>query len=234
MHAPTAERVHNTRHAHCGERDCPNDCSPTAADVQRPDYDNRDSSMTKLPFAGATALITIKKNSCPYPAMSSCTASSCMSFPKALSAFATLASSPTGAAPLSCRFALTYSEQYSHRRPNQKPPLPRNRPRFGSAPNAAAPWRLSRDLRLPSSNSVLHPSSPEPPHETTNPNLLWRCASPPVGVVRSPCPQTRLPASNLHPKSCSYHPQSTSKPILPALLFAPHLYPMPFSPRPHH
>ncbi len=34
-------------------------------------------------------------------------------------------------------------------------------------------------------------------------------------------PQTRLSLSNLHPKSCSYHPQTTTKPILPALLFAP-------------
>ena len=30
MHAPTAEGIHNTRHAHCGERDSPNYCSPTA------------------------------------------------------------------------------------------------------------------------------------------------------------------------------------------------------------
>jgi hypothetical protein len=46
-------------------------------------------------------------------------ASCCMSFPKASSAFATLASSPTGGAPLSCRFAFNYSEPYSHRTPNQ-------------------------------------------------------------------------------------------------------------------
>jgi len=100
------------------------------------------SSMTKSPFAGATALITIKKNCCPYPSMSSCAASSCMSFPKALSAFATLASSPTGAAPLSCRFALNYSEQYSHRRPNQKLSLLRNRARAhsGSVPSVAERW----------------------------------------------------------------------------------------------
>ena len=96
----------------------------------------------QFPYAGATALITIKKNCCPYPSMSSCAASSCMSFPKALSAFATLASSPTGAAPLSCRFALNYSEQYSHRRPNQKLSLLRNRARAhsGSVPSVAERW----------------------------------------------------------------------------------------------
>jgi hypothetical protein len=42
VYAPTAERVHNTRHAHCGERDSPDDCSPTAADGQRPDCNYRD------------------------------------------------------------------------------------------------------------------------------------------------------------------------------------------------
>src|SRR5882672_9925828 len=61
-------------------------------------------------------------------------ASFCMSFPKALSAFATLASSPTGGAPPSCRFAFNYSELYSHRRLNQKPLLPGNRVHFGSVP----------------------------------------------------------------------------------------------------
>src|ERR1700722_7049523 len=125
--------------------------------------------MTKLPSAGATALVTIKKNCCPYPSMSSCAASSCMSFPKALSAFATLASSPTGGAPPSCRFAFNYSELYSHRRLNQKPLLPGNRVHSGSVPNVAAAWWSSRDLPLPRSNSVLRPLSPEPPHETNFP-----------------------------------------------------------------
>jgi len=138
--------------------------------------------MTKLPFAGATALITIKKNCCLYPSMSSCAASSCMSFPKALSAFATLASSPTGGAPPSCRFAFNYSELYSHRRLNQKPLLPGNRVHFGSVPNVAAAWWSSRDLRLPRSNSVLRPLSPEPPRS------LFRldppsCALPPKKVL---------------------------------------------------
>src|ERR1700682_692714 len=127
--------------------------------------------------------------------MSSCAASCCICFPKALSAFATLASSPTGGAPLSCRFAFKYSAQYNHRTPNPKPPLPSSRARFGSVPNVAAPWWSSRDLRLPSSNSVLHPFSPQRPHETTIPSSLPRCPSPPAGVVRSSCPQTSCPFS---------------------------------------
>jgi len=41
MHAPTAERVQNTRSAHYGERDNPNDRSPTVADGWSPGHDNR-------------------------------------------------------------------------------------------------------------------------------------------------------------------------------------------------
>src|ERR1700730_8143625 len=138
--------------------------------------------------------------------MSSCAASCCICFPKASSAFVTLASSPTGGAPLSCRFAFNYSEPYSHRRPNQKLPLPRNRAHFGSVPNVAAAWWSSRDLRLPRSNSVLHPFSPEPPHETTIPSSLTRCASPPAALCALLTPkqaarfQPRLKVSPLpHP-----------------------------------
>src|ERR1019366_5399728 len=101
--------------------------------------------------------------------MSSCAASSCTCCPKASSASATLASSPTGGAPLSCRFACNSSAQYRHRRPNQKPPRSRNPAHFGSVPSVAAAWWSSRDLPRPSSNSVLHPFSSEPPHETTIP-----------------------------------------------------------------
>jgi hypothetical protein len=153
--------------------------------------------------------------------MSSCAASSCMCFPKALSAFATLASSPTAGAPLSCRFAFNYSELYSHRRTNQKPLLPMNRVHFGSVPNVAAVWWSSRDLRLPRSNSVLHPLSPESPHETTISISLTRCLSPPADVVRPSCPQNQLPISNLASNSRPDHTQTTTKPILLALFFAP-------------
>src|SRR5580704_15034884 len=46
--------------------------------------------------------------------MRSCAVSCCICFPKALSAFATSASSPTGGGLLSCRFAFNCSEPYSY------------------------------------------------------------------------------------------------------------------------
>jgi hypothetical protein len=152
--------------------------------------------------------------------MSSCAASCCTYCPKASSAFATLASSPTADAPLSCRFAFKYSTQPNHRTPGQKLPLPRNRARCGSVPNVAAPWWLSRDLPLPNSNSVLHLFSQESPHENYNFNSLTRCASPPIAVVCSSC----------HPMTCHFQPrlkvsprprQTPTKPTLPALLLTP-------------
>src|ERR1019366_9120563 len=126
--------------------------------------------------------------------MSSCAASSCTCCPKASSASATLASSPTGGAPLSCRFACNSSAQYRHRRPNQKPPRSRNPAHFGSVPSVAAAWWSSRDLPRPNSNSVLHPFSSEPPHETTIP-------APPLG------------APHHFPPGCA--------PLAPALLIYP-------------
>jgi hypothetical protein len=41
VHASTAERIRNTRHAHCGQRDDPNGCSPTSADGKGAGHDNR-------------------------------------------------------------------------------------------------------------------------------------------------------------------------------------------------
>ena len=140
--------------------------------------------------------------------MSSCAASSYTCFPKASSAFATSDSSPTGDAPLSCRFASNYSAQYRRPRPNHKPPRSSQRARFGSVPNVAAPWWSSRDLPLPSSNSVLHSFSPEPPHETKIPTSLHRCASPPPAscALVAPKPavrfQTRLNAWLLPHPNC--------------------------------
>src|SRR6266849_3832542 len=126
--------------------------------------------------------------------MSSCVASCCTCFPKASSASATSASSPTGGAPLSCRFAIDYSMQYSHRNPNQKPRQLSSRTRFGSVPNVAAPWWSSRDLLLPRSNSVLPPCSQEPLHDTPITISLTRCFPSPAGVVRPCCPP---PSSSL-------------------------------------
>src|SRR5258707_15387344 len=166
--------------------------------------------------------------------MSSCYTSCYICCPKASSAFATSASWLTGGAPLSCRFAFKYSTQYSHHTPNPRPPLPRNRPRFGSVPNVAVPWRSSRDLRLPSSNSVLHPFSPEPPHETTNPSPLCRCASPPAGVLRSSSPKQGSPlpisAQSLAPTTRKLPPNQSCLPSCSLHDFSP----MPFSSTRHH
>src|ERR1019366_9105782 len=115
--------------------------------------------------------------------MSSCAASCYTCFPKASSAFATSASSPTGGGPLSCHFAGKPSQRFS-RKPNHKHPPPRKPDRFGSVPTVADRWWSSRDLRRLRSSSVRHPFSPEPPHETTFPSSLTRCPSPPAGGVR--------------------------------------------------
>ncbi len=57
-------------------------------------------------------------------------------------------------------------------------------------------------------------------------------SKPPLSVRFATCrsaalffPQTSLSASDLRSKSCSYHPQTTTKPILSARLFAPRLLP---------
>src|ERR1022692_585974 len=109
--------------------------------------------------------------------MSPCAASCCTCCPKASSAFATSVSWPAGGVPLFCRFAFNFSARSSHRRPNQKPPLPRNRVRFGSAPSAAAPWSSSRDLRPPKSNFVLPHTRLRLLHETMVHNPKTLCAS---------------------------------------------------------
>src|SRR5208283_2163620 len=125
--------------------------------------------------------------------MSSSAASCCTCSPRASSASATSASSPTADVPLSCRFACNFSVPCRHPRPNHKPPLPRNPTRFGAVPNVVGPWWLSTDLRQPRSNSVLHPSIPESPHETTIPSSRTRCHSPLTGVVRPACSQNSRP-----------------------------------------
>ena len=89
--------------------------------------------------------------------MSFCAASFCTCSPKASFASATSASSPTAAAPLSCRFAFNYSAR--SRRQNNKDRLPRNRALFGAVLNVADPWWFSKDLLRPNSNFVLRPGS---------------------------------------------------------------------------
>jgi hypothetical protein len=117
-------------------------------------------------------------------------------------------------APLSCRSACKRSVQFSYRRPNQKPPLPRNGTLFGSVPGVGERWWSSTDLRRPSSNSVLHPLSPESGHETTIPIPLTRCLSPPAAVVCPACPQTSYPfptsPQTLAPTSRKLQPNQTA------------------------
>src|SRR5450759_4476773 len=159
--------------------------------------------------------------------MSSCAASCCTRCPKASSASATSASSPTGGAPLSCRFAIDYSMQNSHRNPNQKLRWLSSPAHFGSVPNVAAPWWSSRDLPRPSSNFVLPPGSPEPRHETPFPISLARClqhlqascafvAHPPSSWLRA-FPR-KLQSNQPGPRSDSLH----------------HRFPESFSSRQHH
>jgi len=74
------------------------------------------------------------------PRQGSCAASCCTRCPKASSASAISASSPTAGGPLCFRFAIDYSTQNNRRNPNQKRRQPSSRTRFGSVPNVAAPW----------------------------------------------------------------------------------------------
>src|SRR5271166_2439992 len=151
--------------------------------------------------------------------MSFCAASCCTCFPKASSAFATSAFSPTGGGPLSCHFAGKLSQWFS-RKPNQKPPLPRKPDRFGSVPTVAGPWWSSRGLRRLRSSSVHHPFSPEPPHETT----FQLSHSVPLTTARRgvPClPPNKRSVPNLGPKSRSHHTQTLTQPILASLLPPP-------------
>src|SRR5229473_5556730 len=145
--------------------------------------------------------------------MSSCAASCCTCCPKASSASATSASSPTAGGPLSCRFAIDYSTQNSHRNPNQKPRQLSSRIHFGAVPSVAAPWWSSKDLLLPSSNSVLRPFSPEPLHDTPIPIALARCLPALTGLVRFRCPSTKLLASSL--RTANYNPTNPDRTPVP-------------------
>jgi hypothetical protein len=81
-------------------------------------------------------------------------ASYCICSPRASSESATSVSCPTADAPPYCHYASQHLAQL-HRRPNQRPPPPRNRTRFGAAPSVVGPWQLSNALPLLKSNSVL-------------------------------------------------------------------------------
>ncbi len=71
--------------------------------------------------------------------MSSCPVSCCTCSPKVSFASATSVSSPTGGAPLCCRFAGNYSTWCHNRRSNPSSPPLSNRPPFGFVPSVARP-----------------------------------------------------------------------------------------------
>src|SRR6266704_794227 len=97
--------------------------------------------------------------------MNSCAASCCTCFPKAWCASATLASWPTGDAPLCFRFVFNCSGlRHSNRRLIT---TPLTRTIFGAAPCVAERWWSSKDSLLPRSNFVLPPPCSLRLHETT-------------------------------------------------------------------
>src|SRR5580692_11071417 len=88
--------------------------------------------------------------------------------PKASSASATSASSPTEGAPPCCHGASPLSTPL-HRRTNRKRQPLLQRTRCGAVPSAADRWPSSNDSQPHNSNSVLHPSWPRL-HEITRPH----------------------------------------------------------------
>src|SRR5712691_11437020 len=116
--------------------------------------------------------------------MSSCAASYFTCCPRASSASATSASSPTDGAPPCCHAASPHSTPLRRKtNRNLRPPLPRTR--CGAVPSAADRWLSSNDSPPHNSNSVLHRSWPRL-HEITRPqpqllarfNPLRRSVSP--------------------------------------------------------
>src|SRR6476660_1118838 len=87
--------------------------------------------------------------------------------PRALSASATSASSPTEGALL-CYHGASPLSTPLHRKTNRKP-QPLQRTRCGAVPSAADRWPLSNDSQQHHSKSVLHHSRPRL-HATTRPH----------------------------------------------------------------
>src|SRR6266536_1807678 len=116
--------------------------------------------------------------------MSFCVASCFTCSPRALSASATSASSPTEGAPPSCRYASLLSTPLQPKTNWKRRPLLQRIP-CGAVPSAADRWPLSNDSPPRNSNSVLHRSWPRL-HEITRPHTALsarfrasrRCVSP--------------------------------------------------------
>src|ERR1700756_1677224 len=119
--------------------------------------------------------------------MSFCVASYFTCSPRASSASATSASSPTEAAPPCCHSASPLSTPL-HRKTNRKRRPLLQRTRCGAVPTVADLWPSSNDSPRRNSNSVLHHSWPQL-HEIT----------PPHTALSARCRASRRSASRFHP-----------------------------------
>ncbi len=118
--------------------------------------------------------------------MSSCAASYFTCSPRASSAFATSACSPTEGAPPCCHGASPLSTPL-HRKTNRKRPPLLQRTRCGAVPSAADRWPSPNDSQRHNSNSVLHHPWPRL-HEISRPHtaLSARFRASPRSVSRRP------------------------------------------------
>src|SRR6266567_2029707 len=98
--------------------------------------------------------------------MSSCVASCCICFPRALCASATSVSSPVAAELNFCRSALQYSTPHQ-RKPKQQHPPPRTSAPTGSVPSVAVPWQSSKDSQPLRSNFARRPTCRRLQHEVS-------------------------------------------------------------------
>src|SRR5215510_6191490 len=115
-------------------------------------------------------------------------AASCFSFsPRASSASATSAASPTEGAPPCCHGASPLSTPLPRKTNRKLLPLLHSTP-CGAVPSAADPWPSSNDSPRHNSNSVLHPCCPRL-HELTPPHTAlsapFRASPPSLSLLRS-------------------------------------------------
>jgi hypothetical protein len=127
--------------------------------------------------------------------MSFCVASYFTCSPRASSASATSASSPTEGAPPCCHGASPLFTPL-HRKTNRKRRPLLQRTRCGAAPSAADQWLSSNDSPRHNSNFVLHRSWSQL-HEITcpQPQLLARFSAPRRSVSPSPLDTFSMPQS---------------------------------------
>jgi hypothetical protein len=126
--------------------------------------------------------------------MSSCAASYSTCSPRASSASATSASSPTEGVPFCCRCALPLSAQF-HRELKPKPRPLQLLTRCGAVPSAVRQWSSSNHSQRHNSNSVLHRGCSWL-HEITcpQPQLPLRCSASGRSVSPSPLDTSFTPS----------------------------------------